>query len=59
MAQHYNLYHLLLEDQQKNPMDPCARNRVQKNIEEFFRYLKPPWEEKPLNSITGQEPPNT
>ena len=55
MAQHYNLYHLLLEDQQKNPMEQNARNRVQKNIEEFFRYLKPPWEDKPLNIRTDPE----
>lgn len=57
MAKHYNLYHLLLEDQQRNPMDPDARDQVQKNIEEFYKKIKPPWEAKPLISITGQDTP--
>ena len=53
MAKHYNLYHLLLEDQQRNPMDEGARDRVRENIEEFFKTLKPPWEANPPNSRTG------
>ena len=39
MAKHFNLYHLLLEDQQRNPMDPDARDQVQKNIEEFYKKI--------------------
>lgn len=51
MAKHNNLYYLLLEDQQKNPLDKKASERIQKNIENFYREIKPPWNPSPPNSI--------
>ena len=59
MAKHYNLYYLFLEDQRENPMDPIAKERIQKNIEKFYREIKPPWNANPLSSIEDEVPNET
>ena len=41
---HSNLYYILLEDQQKNPMDPASREQMRVNLENFYREIKPPWQ---------------
>lgn len=56
MAEHYNLYYLLLEDQQKNPMSEAAKEKIRKNIEKYYREIKPPWQANPLNSIQEETP---
>ena len=56
MDNHYNLYYLFLEDQQRNPMDPDARDQIRKNIENFYKKIKPPWEADPPNSIRERKP---
>lgn len=48
---HNNLYYLFLEDQQKNPMDQSASDRIRKNIENYYKEIKPPWKANLPNSI--------
>ena len=56
MAKHYNLYYLFLADQQENSMDLAAKEKIKKNIEKFYREIKPPWESNPLSSIEDEVP---
>ena len=56
MAKHYNLYYLLLEDQQKNPMDAVSKEKIQKNIEKYYREIKPPGKSKPPNNRGNEDP---
>ncbi len=42
MKEHYNLYYLILEDKQKHPLPKAQSDAIQKNIEEFFKKIKPP-----------------
>lgn len=51
MAKHSNLYYLFLEDQQKNLMPVDTQKKIQKNIEEFYKTIKPPWETTPPEII--------
>jgi hypothetical protein len=37
-------------------MDPIAKERIQKNIEKFYREIKPPWKANPLSSIEDEVP---
>ena len=41
MAEHYNLYYLLLEEREKNPMPEQKAMAIQKNLEKFFKNIKP------------------
>lgn len=54
MAKHYNLYYLFLEDQARHPMPEQEKIRVQKNLEEFFKKLKPPPVSNPPNNRTQE-----
>ena len=49
MDKHKNLYYIFLEDQQRNPMDQEAKERIQKNIEKIYQKIKPPWKPNPPN----------
>lgn len=51
MGKHHNLYYLLLEDQQQNLIDIQAKERIKKNIENFYKEIKPPWNVIPPKSI--------
>lgn len=42
MTQHYNLFYLFLEDKAKNPLSPEKKKEIQKNLENFFKKIKPP-----------------
>ena len=48
MAEHYNLYYLLLEDREKNPMPEQKAMAIQKNLEKFFKNINPPEQAIPL-----------
>lgn len=39
---HYNIYYLFLEDQKKHPLSEQVREAIRKNIEKYFKKLKPP-----------------
>lgn len=56
MATRKNLYYILLEDQQKNPMSQEAKERIQKNIENIYRKIKPPWRANPPNIRKDKDP---
>ena len=56
MSEHYNLYYLLREDQEKNPMRPEANEKILKNLENFYQKIKPPWKPEPPNSIRDEKP---
>lgn len=51
---HYNLYYLFLEDKQKHPLPEHRANTIRKNIEKFFKNIKPPAFSKPLNITTSE-----
>ena len=53
MGKHHNLYYLLLEDQQQNLIDIQAKERIKKNIENFYKEIKPPWNVIPPNAFEG------
>lgn len=59
MTKHFNLYYLFLEDQQKNPMDEVSKKKIQKNIENYYREIKPPGKSMPPNSRGDEDPGNT
>ena len=52
----YNLYYLLLEDQQRHPMRPEADEKIRKNLEEFYKKIKPPWISQPPSITRDEEP---
>ena len=56
MDGHYNLYYLFLEDKRNNPMPEQKKMDIRKNLENFFKDLKPPGISKPLIITTGEEP---
>ena len=58
MTKHFNLYYLFLEDQQKNPMDEVSREKIQKNIEKYYREIKPPGKSMPPISRGDEDPGN-
>ena len=51
LAEHFNLYYILLEDLQNCPMSPEAHDRIKENIENFYEIIKPPWDPDPPNTI--------
>lgn len=51
MGKHNNLYYLLMEDQQQNLIDLQAKEKIKKNIENFYKEIKPPWKVNPPISI--------
>lgn len=56
MDGHYNLYYLFLEDRQANPMPEQAAIEVRKNLEKFFKNIKPPEQAIPLIITKGETP---
>ena len=58
MGRHYNLYYLFLEDRQANPMPEQTAAKVRKNLEKFFKNIKPPELPKPLIITKGEMPEN-
>ena len=55
MADHYNLYYLFQEDQARHPMPEHHKKRVQKNLEKFFKNIKPDPISNPPNIRTHKE----
>lgn len=54
MADHYNLYYILLEDKAQNPMPEQRARKIRKNIEKFYKKIKPPWKlDAPKNRDGG------
>lgn len=51
MSPHYNLYYIFLEDQQRHPMPEEQYLRIRKNLENFYKKIKPPWISLPPNII--------
>jgi len=47
---HYNLYYLFLEDKEKHPMSDRGNQAIRKNVENFYKKIKPPWNSQPLIS---------
>lgn len=47
MVRHYNLYYLFLEDRERNPMVEHRKKEIQKNLEKFYKKIKPPPKSKP------------
>ena len=43
----YNLYYIFLEDKLKHPLPIAADLRIQKNLEKFFKNIKPERKSKP------------
>ncbi len=56
MDGHYNLYYLFLEDKQKKPMPEQKARDIRKNLEIFFKNIKPPAITKPLIITKGDTP---
>ena len=56
MKQHHNLYYIILEDKNNNPMSQERSQEIKKYLENFYKEIKPPWTEKPLNNIGNQTP---
>lgn len=42
MKEHYNIYYLFLEDRAKNPVPDDRNEAIRKNIENFYKKIKPP-----------------
>jgi hypothetical protein len=42
VKEHYNLYYLFLEDKEKHPLSAQRSETIRKNIEKYFRKIKPP-----------------
>ena len=56
MKDHYNLYYIFLEDMQRHPMSEKRNAEIRKNLDNFYRKIKPPWEDKPPNIIGDESP---
>lgn len=56
MKEHYNLYYIFLEDMQRHPMSEERNVQIRKNIENFYKKIKPPWQPNPLNNIRDGSP---
>lgn len=50
LKKHYNLYYIFLEDKNNNLMSQERRQEIKKYLENFYKEIKPPWTEKPLNN---------
>lgn len=50
MKKHFNLYYLLMEDREKNPMSEQKHVQIQKIIEAFYRKKIPPQKALPPKS---------
>ena len=50
MTEHYNLHYLFLKDMERNPLSAEQSEALRKNIENFFKKKKPPWNSFPLIS---------
>ncbi|MBQ3147339.1 MAG: hypothetical protein IJB91_06390 [Oscillospiraceae bacterium] len=50
---HYNLYYLFLEDKQKRSMPKSTAMVIRKNLQNFFKNIKPSTASKPLISTTS------
>lgn len=59
MSKQFNLYYILLEDQQRNSMSEKSNEKIQKNIENYFKKIKPPWSPNPPNIIKEDESSKT
>ena len=42
MRKHFNLYYIFLEDKKLHPMPDEKFFEIQKNLEKFFKKVKPP-----------------
>ena len=55
MKEHSNLYYLILEDRERNPIPEQKKIEIQKNIEKFYQKIKPPWNPQPLTITKDKE----
>jgi hypothetical protein len=55
LKEHSNLYYLLLEDMERNPLPEQKKMEIQKNIEKFYKKIKPPWNSQPLTITKDKE----
>ena len=58
MKAHYNLYYIFLDDMRHHPMSEERNAEIRKNIEYFYRKIKPPWDTNPLKSIWEEKTQN-
>lgn len=56
MKDHFNLYYIFLEDMQRHSMSEKRNEQIRKNLENFYKKIKPPWDYNPPN-INGDENP--
>lgn len=42
MKEHYNLYYLFCEDKERHPMPADKKEKILKNLQDFFKSTKPP-----------------
>ena len=42
MDKHQNLYYLFAADKAKNPMPEQKKEEIRKNLENFYKKIKPP-----------------
>lgn len=42
MQKHYNIYYLFLEDKEKKNLPEDRNTLIQKDIEDFYKKIKPP-----------------
>lgn len=56
MKEHYNLYYIFLEDMRRNPMSEERSAQIRKNLENYYKKIKPPWQNNPLRIIGDGSP---
>lgn len=54
MSAHYNLYYLFQEDMARCPLPEEQDLKIKKNLEIFYRKIKPPWFSQPPNTATNE-----
>ena len=55
MPEHYNLYYILLEDQQNNPMSETRNRQIRQAVELHYRRLRRMREESHTGTESGCE----
>lgn len=57
MSDHANLFYLFQEDMQRYPLPEEKDFCIRKNLEKFYKKIKPPWISLPPNTVS-KEPKN-
>lgn len=50
MSQHYVLFYFFHKDKEKHLLSEEKKCEILKNLEIFYKELKPPWQSSPPNS---------